>query len=54
MIYYVKTYCAIEKKTIVLWKKNMILYRKPLNFDLLWKKINGTVEKEYGIILNFG
>ena len=54
LIYYVKTYGAIEKKTMVLWKKTMILYRKPLNFDLLWKKINGTVEKEYGIILNFG
>ena len=29
-------------KTMILWKN---LYRKLLNFDLLWKKNDGTMEK---------
>ena len=36
-------------KYILLWKNTMVLYRKPWNFDLLWK-IYITMEKHYGTI----
>ena len=42
---------------MVLWKKTMIIYQKPLNFDLLCKNIwcyrkknYGTMEKNYDTI----
>ena len=34
-----KNYGTIEKKTMVLLEKTMILYRKLCNSDLLWKKL---------------
>ena len=42
------------KKTIVLWKKTMVLYRNLWNFDLLWKtmvlwKNYGTMDKNMAL-----
>ena len=41
-----------EKKTMVLLKKTMVLYRKLWNFDLLWKKLC-HYGKNYGTIVNY-
>ena len=36
---------------ILCMEKTKVLYRKPWNFDFLWKKY-GTMKKNYGTIVN--